>query len=119
MRTFKDKLAHLTFRSACKLLGPEGEKLIRRGGQYEIDIDTQITLRDEVFRLLTGKSVVEITPGVDARQALRIRCSTCAMSCEHQGAALSVILEDKLALGLSAPPPERAPVESLSAEELV
>jgi len=30
-----------------------------------------------------------------------------------------VILEDKLALGLSAAPPERVPVESLSAEELV
>ncbi len=35
------------------------------------------------------------------------------------GAAFSLILEEKLALGLSAPPPERQPVESLSDEELV
>jgi superfamily II DNA or RNA helicase len=119
MKTLKDKLAHLTFRGACKLLGPEGEKLIRRGGQHEIDIALQVTLRDDVFRLLIGKSVVEVTPAADARQALRIRCTTCGSPCEHQGAALSVILEDKLALGLSAPPAERTPVESLSGEELV
>jgi hypothetical protein len=57
MKSLKDRLAHLTFRSACKLLGSEGEKLIRRGGHYEIDIDTQITLREGIFRLFTGKSV--------------------------------------------------------------
>jgi hypothetical protein len=35
------------------------------------------------------------------------------------GAALSLVLEEKLSLGLSAPPPERVPVESLSEEELI
>jgi len=39
--------------------------------------------------------------------------------CEHQGSALSLILEEKLTLGLSAPPPERIPIESLSDEALV
>jgi hypothetical protein len=39
--------------------------------------------------------------------------------CEHAGAAFSLILEEKLALGLADAPPERVPVESLSEEALV
>jgi hypothetical protein len=118
MNTFQTKLAHLTFRRACKLLGPEGEKMIRRGGKFEIDIDLQTTLNNGLFRLLLDRSVVEITPDSPPHH-LRIRCSTCAMPCDHQGAALALILEDKMALGLAAPRPERVPVESLSNEELV
>ena len=41
------------------------------------------------------------------------------MPCEHAGAAFSLILEEKLALGLADAPPERAPVESQSEEALV
>jgi hypothetical protein len=36
MITLKDRLSHLTYREACKLLGPEGERLIRKGGKYAI-----------------------------------------------------------------------------------
>ncbi|MCH8840535.1 MAG: DEAD/DEAH box helicase, partial [Planctomycetes bacterium] len=39
--------------------------------------------------------------------------------CEHAGAAFALMLEEKTALGLAAPPPERVPVESLSEQELV
>ena len=41
--TLKDRLSHLTYRGACKLLGPEGDRLIRQGGKYHIDIDEQVT----------------------------------------------------------------------------
>lgn len=41
MINLKDKLSHLTFREACKLLGPEGGRLIREGGKYDVDIDGQ------------------------------------------------------------------------------
>jgi len=34
MINLKDKLSHLNFRQACKLLGPKGERLIRSGGKY-------------------------------------------------------------------------------------
>jgi hypothetical protein len=52
-------------------------------------------------------------------KALRFNCSRCTKACDHLGAAFSLILEEKLSLGLSAPPPERVPVESLSDGELV
>ena len=67
MKTIKDRLAHLSFRRACQLLGPQGESLLRRGGNYDIDIDLQVTLREDLFRVLIDQSVVEISAeGVQA-----------------------------------------------------
>jgi hypothetical protein len=50
---------------------------------------------------------------------LNFQCSACTTACEHLGAAFSLILEEKLALGLAAPPPEKVPIESLTDAELV
>ena len=46
-------------------------------------------------------------------------CTACESLCEHVGAAFSLILDEKMMLGLAAAPPERVPVESLSETELV
>jgi hypothetical protein len=51
MINLKDKLSHLTYRQACKLLGTNGEKLIRQGGKYEIDLSEQVILRRNIFQL--------------------------------------------------------------------
>jgi len=118
MQNLKDKLSHLTFRQACGLLGPQGQDLIRMGGKYEIDI-TNVLLRKDIFQLNLGEAVVTITLAPGKIQRLNFKCSACASVCEHLGAAVSMILEEKLALGLAAPPPERVPIESLSDEELV
>ena len=93
------KLSHLSFVQAAKLLGPRGRELIMEGGKYDI---TKVTLDDHHFRNLEEANV-EIL-GNDKRQRFDLRCSACSGACEHQGAALSLILEEKLALGLSAPP---------------
>jgi hypothetical protein len=117
--TLKDRLAHLTYREACKLLGPEGESLIRQGGKYPIDIDEQVTWEQDLFRLNFGDAVVTFSLNQEKPKSLHFACSECTSSCEHLGAALSLILEEKLSLGLSAPPVERKPIESLSDEEMV
>jgi len=119
MIKLKDKLSHLTYRQACKLLGPEGPQLIRAGGKYEIDITEQVVLKNDLFRLSLHDAVVTISLGPEKNQRLHFDCSACTTACAHVGAAVSLILEEKLALGLSAPPPERIPVESLSDKELV
>src|SRR5208283_3420803 len=119
MNSLKDILSHLTFRKACRLLGAEGERLIRTGGQYDIDIDAQAALHDDAFQFRMGSALVTITLDKTAAQALCIRCTRCAEPCIHQGAALSLILEDKVALGLAALPPQRVPVENLTGEELI
>jgi len=117
--TLKDRLSHLTYREARKLLGPEGERLIRQGGKYPIDLDEQITWGNNILKLNLGEAIVTISAVPEGPKSLRFACSECTIPCEHVGAAFSFILEEKLALGLSAPPPERLPVESLSDEEMI
>jgi len=117
--TLKDRLSHLTYREARKLLGPEGERLIRQGGKYPIDIDEQVTWEQDLFRLNLGDAIVTFSLNHEKPKSLHFACSECISACEHLGAAFSFILEEKLSLGLSAPPPERKPVDSLSDEEII
>ena len=119
MITLKDKLSHLSYRQACKLLGPQGEALIKAGGKYDIDIVANVRLTKDLFRLHLDGATVTISLDPMKNKKLGFRCSACETACEHLGAAFSLILEEKLSLGLSAPPPERVPVESLTDEELV
>ena len=118
--TLRDRLSRLGYRQACKLLGEEGERLIIRGGKYDsIDIRRDIHLGDDLFRLNVDGAVATITLMSEAKQRLRWNCTRCNGACEHVGAALSVILEEKTALGLAKLPPERTPVESMGEKELV
>ena len=125
--TLKDRLSHLTHYRACQLLGPDGPQLIRQGAAYyEIDIDRDVYFRGDLFRLKLrgagggGKdAVVTITTMAEARDRLRFNCTACQTICEHIGAAVSLVLEEKTALGLAAEPDERRPLETLSEQELL
>ena len=119
MRTLKDKLSHLTYQQATKLLGAQGKELLMAGGKFDIDVFEQVTLDDESFQLKLEGSIVDVRLDSLKHQRIQMTCSTCPVICDHQGAALSLILEEKMALGLAAPPPERVPVESLSEAELI
>lgn len=117
--TLKDRLSRLTYLQACKLLGSDGNKLIQAGGRYDIVLDGNIFLGDDLFRLSLPEAIVTLTLKSEAKQRLHWNCTQCQTACEHVGAAFSLILEEKMALGLAAPPPERVPAESLSEKELV
>jgi hypothetical protein len=117
--TLKDRLSRLNFTQVCKLLGAEGRQLIQRGGKFEIDLVEQVYLEGDLFRVKFDDAIVTVTLMADARDRLHWNCSACGWPCEHAGAAFSLLLEEKTALGLAAPPPERIPVESLGEEELI
>lgn len=119
MTTLKDTLSHLTYTKACKLLGANGARLIRDGGGYDIDLTEQVTLTTDLFQLNLDRAVVTIQLDPSRPDRLLYACNRCETACEHLGAAFSIILEEKLALGLAAPPPEKTPIEGLSDEELV
>lgn len=119
MVALKERLSQLTYREAQKLLGREGERLIRAGGRFSIEMDEQIAWEDGGLSFDFGDGRVKIFLDPGSPKSLRFTCSACKGPCEHVGAAFSFILEEKLALGLSLPPPERSPVESLSEEELI
>ena len=117
--TLKDRLSRLGFQQASKLLGEQGRKLLLQGGRYDVDISEAVYLGDDLFRLSLPGAVMTIALMAEARGRLHWHCTACDGACEHVGAAFSLILEEKMALGLAAPPPERTPVESLSEQELV
>ena len=84
--TLKDRLSHLTYREACKLLGPEGEHLIREGGKYDIDITDQVRWENDIFRLNLGNAVVTVSLTSEMPKSLRFNCSECTTACDHLGA---------------------------------
>jgi hypothetical protein len=117
--TLFDTLSRLTFVRATKLLGADGDHLIAAGGKYDIDITTQVKFDQDRFRLAIDSATVTLALNPAARNRLAWHCDTCDVPCEHAGAALSLILEEKLALGLADAPPEREPVESRSEGALI
>ena len=90
MRTLRDKLSHLSFLQAAKLLGPRGRELIMEGGKFEIGLDEQVALDDQQFRLDVDEATVTIGLSNDKRQRFDLGCSVCHGACVHQGAALEV-----------------------------
>ncbi|HTV79152.1 MAG TPA: DEAD/DEAH box helicase [Steroidobacteraceae bacterium] len=117
--TLFDTLSRLTFLQAATLLGADGKRLITEGGKYDIDVATQVRFDQNAFRLAIDSSTVTLALSPARRGRLKWRCDTCHVPCEHAAAAFSLILEDKLSLGLADAPPERAPVEGLSEEALI
>jgi superfamily II DNA or RNA helicase len=125
--TLKDRLSRLTFSEASKLLGPDGAKQIQRyANSWEFKLEEHVFLGNDLFRLRFPEEwsgdqalVVTITLKADARNRLHFRCNRCQRACEHVAAAFSLILEEKLALGLAAAPRPRTPIESLAEEELL
>ncbi|MCA9217571.1 MAG: DEAD/DEAH box helicase [Planctomycetales bacterium] len=125
----RDRLGRLTYRAVCRLLGDEdgnGEARLRKGAGYEIDIangvfisgdSLRVTVQDpKLPRKFTNVTFVEMT---NKPKGLQINCEDCQTRCDHVAAAMSLILEEKLTLGLAAPPDPSEPVELLTEDELV
>jgi len=117
MSSLKHQLSLLEYPQACKLLGTEAAQLIRRGGEFEIDISKQLSLGRNVFWLNLENTSVTITYEPELPGNLNISCNSCNQYCIHMGAALSLVLEEKILLGLQEE--EDQPLESLSENELL
>ena len=124
--SLKDRLSRLTFSEACALLGPEGRQLIQRNANaWDFKLRDDVFLGPDLFRLRFPNGldseplVVTITLLAEVRNRLHFCCNRCRQACEHVGAAFSLILEEKLALGLAAPPKPREPIESLAEDALL
>ena len=116
------RLSQLTYVKACKLLGPNGAALIAAGAKFELDLTTDVVLTERELRVtmasLPRNIVVSIKPAAERRGALELVCRACGSSCEHLGAVVSLVLEEKLALGLAVPPAEQKAPEDMDDREL-
>ncbi len=123
--TLRDRLSQLNFLQACQLLGENGRQLIQKGSGYAIDIAEHVRLSGDLLRVTVPdwssrvNPIVTITMSATHRDRLVFNCTACDATCEHIGAAVSLVLEEKMALGLAAPPEDREALETLSEEELV
>src|SRR5437016_165571 len=125
--TLIDKLSRLSYQQTLKLLGSDGPKLLRAGDSWDFRIEEDGYLNEDLFRLkfplapgeTESPPVVTISLMDPSNGRLQWNCTVCESLCEHVGAAFSLILDEKMTLGLAAPPPERVPVESLTERELI
>src|SRR5260370_179575 len=126
--TLIDKLSRLSYQQTLKLLGSDAPRLLRAGDKWDFRIEEDVYLGADLFRLkfplAAGESesrrvIVMISLLETSYDRLQWHCTACESLCEHVGAAFAFILDEKMTLGLAAPPPERVRAESLSEEELI
>ncbi|MCU0665045.1 MAG: SWIM zinc finger domain-containing protein, partial [Myxococcota bacterium] len=117
--TLRDLLSRLTLAQAKKLLGPQAEHRLSAYSKREIDIDEDVSLDDQTFELRFKGAKVRLSPSSANRKRLAFSCSKCAgFVCDHVGAAFGLVLENKVALGLSRPPEAHVPLEHLNEQQL-
>lgn len=71
-------------------------RLIAAAGKYDIDIDAQVELRHDVFRLALSPATVTLALDPASPSRLAWHCDSCDVPCEHAGAAFALILETEL-----------------------
>lgn len=105
--TLKERLSSLTLESAKALLGSKASQLFAAGSQRELSISKHVYVGTDLFRLsIPGpgrrpEAIVTIVAVRSESEGLKCSCTTCPQPCEHVATALSLVLEDKAALGLT------------------
>ena len=117
--SLRDILSRLTLSQAKRAFGADIEKWMRAGAALEIDIAAEVTLTPAALRWRrTAREWTTIFAAPAARDRMRLGCSCGSTGCEHRGALVGLVLEEKIALGLAAPPQEKLPLERLTPTEL-
>jgi len=123
----RDRLGQLTYRAACRLMGDDdGAERLRQGGKFEINVAEQVYLGGDTLRvnvpdpkLADGQAIVTVVEKANRPKGLQLNCDHCASRCDHIAAVLGMVLDEKLTLGLSAPPDPSEPIELLTEDELL
>src|ERR1700682_2213956 len=93
--SFHDLLSHLTFRQACKLLGPWGRELIMAGAKRDIDLKGDVYFGGDLLRVKypgfgnEKAAVATLTLKADVKDRLHWHCTACREPCAHVGALFS------------------------------
>jgi superfamily II DNA or RNA helicase len=125
--SFREQLSRLTFHQASRLLGDDGKELLTAGARkFELDPEHDVYLGGDLYRVRVpdravpgGKAIVVLTMISGKSHRLHLQCDQCACACEHAGAALHFLLDEKTFLDLAGPPDESVPMELLTRDELL
>lgn len=124
--TLHDVLSQLTLAQAQKCLGPMAAALIPKSGSLEIDIGEQVLFRPDALQCVFPEALAADEPLVVTLSLHPGHRDRLQIACSHQGeatdlykaAVISLVLEEKYALGLSTEPRENLPWELLTEPEL-
>ena len=122
--TLRDRLSRLTFAQACKWLGTDGPRWMRQTVRAEVDPANDVLLDDDTLQITfpgmaVGTVVVTLQRDARGRDGVKWACSESADAEIWCATALTFVLEEKLALGLAAPPEKmNAPWDLLKESEL-
>ena len=104
----------------------DGAARLREGARFEIDMSEGVYLGGDTLRVhvhdhdlapeVANVTIVEMT---NKPKGLHFNCDKCPELCDHIGAVVNMVLNEKLTLGLSAPPDPSEPLELLTEEELL
>lgn len=120
MQTLRDRISRLSYEKAASLLGLNGKHLIKVGAKSQIDLDTDVEITKNVFRIKVEDALVSVIDDDRSVNKMRVICSICNhLNCEHKGAAFAMLLDSKTPLGLAKPPAEDLASGELSDDELV
>ena len=83
--SLQDRLSRLTFLEACKLLGPQGKRLIQQSANlWDLKVKDDVYLGGDLFRVRFPEQsddgspiVVSVTLMAEARNRLHWNCSGC------------------------------------------
>jgi hypothetical protein len=75
--TLFDRLSHLTYAKACRVLGSDAKALLTRGGAIAIDLDSQVKLTAEQLQVQLGAVSVTIELGAGPVGLVAL-CDGCA-----------------------------------------
>ena len=107
--TLLDKLSRLSYSQTLKLLGSDAPKLLRAGAKWDLSPEEHAYLGEDLFRLQfplaagddeSARVAITIRSAPESNGRLHWNCTACDSLCEHVGAAFSLILDEKMALGL-------------------
>ena len=124
----RERLGQLTYHGACRLLSKDGDGAarLRQGGKFEILVPRDVRFLADSFRVRIqdvdvpgGIAEVIIVEMTNKPKGLHLTCTNCEVMCDHIAAALSLVLDEKMTLGLAAPPDSSEPLEKLTESELI
>lgn len=120
-RTLRDRLSRLSLQQAKRFFGVDAEARMYAGRTLAAAVDMAKDIRLTPQALVWQRGRRQQTAIVHDPMALghvRLECSCGKAGCAHGGTLLGLVLQEKMALGLSAMPQETTPLEHMAPEAL-